>query len=245
MPVRRTGLARALSKLGHCSRSTAVEKIRAGKVKLNGRVVRDPEKAVQIGRDHIEVAGELLHVAPKVYFMLNKPRGVVTSASDEKDRSTVYDLLAHNTPWVAPVGRLDMASEGLLLMTNDSEWSARITDPGSHVEKIYHVQVAGMVSTEMLNAMLKGVKSQNQLLKAKRVRIVRQGQRNTWLEIVLAEGKNRQIRRMVESFGRDVLRLIRISIGPLTLGELPKGSFRSLTQIEKSTLDRAIATDRR
>ena len=245
MQIRRTGLARALSKLGHCSRSAAVAKIRAGKVKLNGQVIRDPEKGVRMGRDHVQVEGDLLHAVPKLYFMLNKPRGFVTTASDEKGRRTVYDLLTADAAWIAPVGRLDMASEGLLLMTNDSEWSARIADPGSHVEKVYQVQVTGMVSKEMMDAMLQGVRSQNQLLKARRIHIVRQGQRNTWLEVVLAEGKNRQIRRMVESFGRDVLRLIRIGIGPLTLGDLPKGSFRPLAHAEKSALDRAIAADRR
>jgi 23S rRNA pseudouridine2605 synthase len=245
MHTGRTGLARALSKSGHCSRSAAVEKIRAGKVKLNGRVVRDPEKPVHLGRDNIRVEGDLLPALPKLYFVLNKPRGFVTTASDEKGRRTVYELLPADSAWVAPVGRLDMASEGLLLMTNDSEWSARIADPSSHVEKVYQVQVTGMVSKEMMNAMLQGVRRQNQLLKAKRIHIVRQGQRNTWLQIVLAEGKNRQIRRMVESFGREVLRLIRISIGPLTLGDLPKGSFRPLAYAEKSALDRAMAPGRR
>jgi len=243
--IRRTGLARALSKLGYCSRSLAAEKISAGEVKLNGRVVRDPETSIHIGRDRIEVEGESLNAARKIYLLLNKPRGVITTASDEKQRRTVYGLLTNSIPWVAAVGRLDLASEGLLLLTNDSEWAARITDPENHVEKIYHVQVTGRVGTEMMNAMLKGVQNQNQLLRAKRVRIVRQGPRNTWLEIALDEGKNRQIRRMIQHFGRDVLRLIRISIGPLSLGELPKGSFRSLTRAEKSALDRAIATHRR
>jgi 23S rRNA pseudouridine2605 synthase len=241
MQVRRTGLARALSKLGYCSRSAAFEKIRGGEVSVNGRVVRNPEQPVQIGRDRIAVEGQMLGAARKVYFMMNKPRGVVTTASDEKQRKTVCDLLAKEIPWVAPVGRLDMASEGLLLLTNHSEWAARITDPARHVDKVYHVQVVGTLKAEMMRAMLKGVCSENEVLRAKRVSIVREGERNTWIEVVLDEGKNRQIRRILKELGLEVLRLIRISIGPVKLGELAKGSYRPLTPTEKLALDGAIA----
>jgi 23S rRNA pseudouridine2605 synthase len=240
MQIRRTGLARALSKLGYCSRSAAVQTISPGNVTVNGRIVRDPERAVRIGRDRIEIDSQMLVAAPKVFFMLNKPRGVVTTASDEKQRKTVYELLANDVPWLAPVGRLDMASEGLLLLTNDSEWAARIADPASHIEKVYHLQVRGLVTSQMTDAMLKGVRSESEILRAKRVSIVRQGERNTWLEVALDEGKNRQIRRMMKEFELEVLRLIRISIGPLTLGDLAKGSSRTLTGAEKAALDRAI-----
>ena len=131
MPERRVGLARALSKLGYCSRSQAFELIREGRVELNGRVQRDPESPVRMERDRISV-GKKIHAAEKQYLMMNKPRGVVTTASDEKDRKTVYDLLPEDAPWVGPVGRLDKASEGLLLLTSDSEWGARIhIYPGS------------------------------------------------------------------------------------------------------------------
>src|SRR5206468_5737538 len=166
--------------------------------------------------------------AARVYLMLNKPSGAVTTASDEKGRQTVYAFLGSeyarpeyardDQTWVAPVGRLDKASEGLLLLTNDSEWSARVLAPESHVEKIYHVQVATVAEPALLESMRQGVKTRDgDFLRAKTGRIVRGGKRNTWLEVVLDEGKNRHIRRMLAEFGIEVLRLIRIGIGPLSL----------------------------
>ena len=176
--------------------------------------------------------------------MLNKPRGVVTTASDEKGRQTVYSLLGENLPWVGPVGRLDKASEGLLLLTNDSEWAARISDPGSHLDKTYHVQAGAIIGDSLSDLLLAGVRIGGELLRAKRVRVLRSGEKNTWLEIVLDEGKNRQIRRMFEHLGIEVLRLIRVAIGPLALGELAKGKSRVLEAIEKSALDQAMKTSR-
>src|SRR5579885_3647611 len=136
-PQRRVGLARALSKVGFCSRSSACELIRKGRVQLNDQVRRDPEFPVRLGRDRLQVDGRAVSSLDCVYLMLNKPRGIVTTASDEKNRETVYSLLPPGLPWVAPVGRLDKASEGLLLITNDSEWAARISDPQSKIEKVY------------------------------------------------------------------------------------------------------------
>ena len=173
--------------------------------------------------------------------MLNKPRGVVTTASDEKDRQTVYAFLPDDIPWIAPVGRLDKASEGLLLLTNDSELSARVLAAETHLDKTYHVQIAAIAGDELLESMRKGVKTrEGDFLRVKSVGILRGGKRNTWLEIVLDEGKNRHIRRMLAEFAIEVLRLIRISIGPLSLGNLPKGSCRPLTREEIQALDRAM-----
>ena len=241
---RQVGLARALSKLGFCSRSQAAKLIRAGRVRLNGEPRRDPETPVRLGRDRIEVDQNAVAAESKVYVMLNKPRGVVTTASDEKGRPTVYSLLGEKLPWVGPVGRLDQASEGLLLFTNDSEWGARLSDPGSHLDKTYHVQVGASVSDLLTVQLLTGLRAGGELLRAKQARVLRRGEKNTWLEITLDEGKNRQIRRMLQQLGIEVLRLIRVAIGPLALGQLPKGKSRALAAAEKSALDQTIRISR-
>lgn len=235
---RQVGLARALSKLGYCARSAAGELIRYGHVSLNGRVRRDPEHPVHLGKDRIAVRGLRISASQKVYLALNKPRGVVTTAADEKGRRTVYDLLDPGLPWLAPVGRLDQASEGLLLLTNDSEWGARIADPGTHLDKTYHVQIRAISPAQIIPQLLQGVTCGGVFLSAKHARLLRQGKRNAWLEIVLDEGKNRQIRRILASLGIEVLRLVRVSVGPLTLGELKKGASRPLTPAEKAAIDR-------
>jgi len=241
--LRTVGLARALSKLGYCSRSQAQQLIGSGQVRVNGAVKRNPETPVSLGRDRIEVNGASIHSAEKIYLMLNKPRGLVTTASDEKDRPTIYATLGDNLPWVAPVGRLDKASEGLLLLTNDSEWASQVLAPESHLPKIYHVQVSGVRNAALADALMKGVHVSNgDFLRVKDARILRQGNRNTWLAITLDEGKNRHIRRMLEQLAVDVLRLVRVAIGPLTLGDLAKGVSRRLTAAEKSNLDRAMQT---
>jgi 23S rRNA pseudouridine2605 synthase len=272
------GLARALSKLGYCSRANAAELIRAGRVQLNGAVRRDPETPVDLARDRIAVDGAAVAAHAKSYLMLNKPRGIVTTASDEKGRDTVYDLLPRDLPWLAPVGRLDKASEGLLLLSNDSEWAAQIAAPESHLEKKYHVQIAALADDALLQSLERGVRTTpsakevadvlryadaaasrdgawrhepprniargGELLRARRARILRHGEKNSWLEIVLDEGKNRQIRRMLDAHGIEVLRLIRVAIGPVALGTLPKGATRPLTREEKHSLDSAIISAR-
>lgn len=209
---------------------------------MNGSLRMAPETPVHLGRDRIEVDGVPAIASRKIYLMMNKRRGVITTASDEKARRTVYDSLGSELPWVAPVGRLDKASEGLVLLTNDSEWAARITAPETHLDKIYHVQVDVLVQPQHLEEMTNGVPTNpGGMLRAKSVSVLRTGERNTWLTIVLDEGKNRQIRRMLEALGFAVLRLVRIAIGPLALGDLAKGTYRALSEEEKQMLDRAMA----
>lgn len=243
------GLARALSKVGYCSRARATELIRAGRVTLSGKIRRDPETPVPGEQNQITVDGIAVKPREKIYLMMNKPRGVVTSAADEKGRETVYALLGAGTgsaaqesaPWVAPVGRLDKASEGLLLLTNDSEWGARIAAPETHLDKTYHVQVGTVADEEFLQRLVRGVKAKDgEVLRAKQARRLRAGEKNCWLELVLDEGKNRQIRRIMETMGVEVLRVVRVAIGPLQLGNLGKGKYRALTGDEKRRLDRAM-----
>jgi 23S rRNA pseudouridine2605 synthase len=235
------GLARALSKLGYCSRSQAEILIGAGRVRLNGIVRRDPETPVRSSEDRIVVDGHVVGATQRIYLAINKPRGLVTTTSDEKGRDTVYSCLPQGLPWLAPVGRLDKASEGLLLFTNDSEWAARVTAPETHLSKTYHVQVAAIPRSEILAALEKGFHVlEGDFLRAKSARILRSGDRNAWLEVILEEGKNREIRRMLEHHGMGVLRLVRVAIGPLGLGSLKKGETRPLTHDEKRALDRAM-----
>ncbi len=212
---------------------------------MNGGVRRDPETPVRLGKDRIEVDGQQLKAAAKIYLALNKPRGIVTTASDEKGRDTVYTLLDANLPWVAPVGRLDKASEGLLLLTNDSEWGARVTAPETHLDKTYHVQIGKIADASLIETLAKGVRTkEGETLRVKSASLLRQGERNSWLEIILDEGKNRHIRRMLEALVIDVLRLIRVAIGPVTLGDLAKGAVRYLGTDEKLALDRAMRTNK-
>jgi 23S rRNA pseudouridine2605 synthase len=272
--LRRIGLARALSKLGYCSRSQAAELIRDGCVRLNEVVRFDPETPVHLTRDRILVNDCPIEAGAKIYLVMNKPRGLVTTAADEKGRDTVYSILKKsgsaargmnslsessaasprlNPAWVAPVGRLDKASEGLLLLTNDSEWGAGVAAPDTHLPKTYHVQIARVADEALLAALTaegkvaanSGASSgetsgDGETMRASQVRLLRSGQKNSWLEIVLTEGKNRQIRRMLQALGIDVLRLVRVAIGPLQLGKLAKGEYRPLTAEEKQMLDRSI-----
>jgi 23S rRNA pseudouridine2605 synthase len=207
---------------------------------LNDAVLRNPEAAVRLGQDHISVDGRAIHAAARIYLMLNKPRGAVTTAADERGRPTVYQHLGDQGAWVAPVGRLDKASEGLLLLTNDSEWAAQVLAPETHLEKIYHVQISARATQGLLESLRRGIHAGGDFLRATRVDILRHGARNSWLEFALDEGKNRHIRRMLQALGVEVLRLVRVSIGPLALGDLPKGAWRELTQAEKHALNETL-----
>ncbi len=238
----RVSLARALSKLGYCSRTQAEKLIKADRVRVNGAMCSNSETRVDPDRDLIEVDGVPVTSGTKIYLMLNKPRGLVTTRSDEQERETVYaSLSGKGFPWVAPVGRLDKASEGLLLFTNDNRWAAGILAPESHLDKIYHVQVDRLVDESFLKKMRKGITTEEgDLLGAKRVSLIRRGSRNSWLEVVLDEGKNRQVRRLLEALGVKVIRLVRIAIGPVSLGDLGKGMYRHLTEEEKRALTKGL-----
>jgi 23S rRNA pseudouridine2605 synthase len=233
----RYGLARVLSKRGICSRSEAERWIAAGRVSVGGRVVGDPESPTALDAEGIEVDGRPVGPKERVYLMLNKPRGLVTTAADERGRDTVYRCFdGSGLGWVAPVGRLDKASEGLLLFSNDPQWAARITDPSTGPEKTYHVQVDAVPDAALLEKMVSGIEDASEHLSAKAVLVLRHGERNAWLEITLDEGRNREIRRLMAAFELKVQRLVRVAIGTLALGELPKGKWRMLTTEEVAAL---------
>jgi 23S rRNA pseudouridine2605 synthase len=233
---KRHGLARVLSKLGVCSRAQAETLIRAGRVSVAGRMQSDPERPTSAADERIAIDGVEVREAARLYLALNKPRGLIVTAADERGRDTIYPLLeSARAPWLAPVGRLDRASEGLLFVTNDSEWAARITDPAHHIEKTYHVQIAGQPDDAALNRMLEGVENDGERLAVVRAHVLRSGEKNAWLEIVLNEGRNRHIRRLMATLDYGVLRLVRIAIGPVRLGMLAKGQYRALTDDERSS----------
>jgi 23S rRNA pseudouridine2605 synthase len=233
----RHGVARMISKLGWGSRTQAVQWIREGRVRVNGRVVHNAELPVRRGLDRIDIDGEGRASAARVALMLNKPGGLVTTVKDERGRATVYSCFAGAAlPWLAPVGRLDKASEGLLLFSNDPAWAARITDPTTGPPKTYHVQIDRLPDAALLAALERGAPSNGEHLKARSARCLRAGDKNAWLEIVLDEGRNRQIRRLLEALDVSVLRLVRVAIGSLSLETLAKGRWRMLTPKEMDSL---------
>ncbi len=236
----RHGLARVLSKRGLCSRSEAERWIRDGRVRAGGRVVLDPERPTRLDEPGIEIDGVDAAAGVRRCFMLNKPRGLVTTARDEQGRDTVYRCFeGASLGWIAPVGRLDKASEGLLLFTTDPVWANAISDPEHGPGKTYHVQVDRVPAPEELTMLVAGVQSDEGRLSAKSAELLRSGGKRAWLAIVLDEGRNRQIRRMLAALDIGVLRLVRVAIGPLQLGELPKGQWRELTADEIEELVRA------
>jgi 23S rRNA pseudouridine2605 synthase len=184
--------------LGFCSRSRAELLIKQGKVRVNGQVVRLASRRVHLTRDKITVEDTKPALSAFVYVMLNKPRGLVTTTADERGRATVYECFAGATlPRIVPVGRLDQASEGLLLFTNDTKWADAITSPATHLPKVYHVQVNPIPSEAQVAECLKGVEEGGETLRCSGIKIIRTGERNAWLEVTLHEGKNRHIRRML------------------------------------------------
>jgi 23S rRNA pseudouridine2605 synthase len=244
-PVPRRGVARVISKLGIGSRTQAAQWVSEGRVRVNGTLVCDPEFPVIQGGDRIVVDGLEAASPARLVIMLNKPRGLVTTTRDERGRDTVYQCFEGAAlPWLAPVGRLDKASEGLLLFSNDPMWAARITEPASGPHKTYHVQINRLPDAALLAALERGALVGGERLAAKSARCVRAGARHAWLAIVLDEGRNRQIRRLLAAFDVSVLRLVRVSVGSLSLGELPKGGWRKLTNQEvESLLPRSIQPD--
>ncbi len=236
---KRVTVARALSKLGYCSRTQAEKLVLEGRVSINGRKAPGVSAWVDVDKDRLAVDGKAVLAEDKVYLMLNKPRGLVTTRHDPEGRPTVFDCLKDmDSTHLSPVGRLDKASEGLLLFTNDTVLAQRLLDPETHVGKVYHVQLTGQIDDAQLTQMVAGIDEGGETLRAARAERLRAGDRNMWIEVELEEGRNRQIRRMLDALGFEVLRLLRVSIGAIALGDLPKGAARALSADEIADLRR-------
>jgi 23S rRNA pseudouridine2605 synthase len=232
-------LARALSKLGLCSRAVAVRHVEVGRVSVNGRVVRDPARRVDLRRDRLALQGRAVAEGevPRLVLAYHKPAGLITSRGDPGGRLTLYDALPDLPGWVFPVGRLDKDTSGLLILTNDHRLGHRLTDPEAKVEKRYHARVRGHPSPSALAALRTGVDLRDGPTRPARIRALgspREG--GTWLEIVLTEGRNRQVRRMCAAVGHDVLELVRVAIGGLELRGQPSGSWRRLSDEDEARL---------
>jgi 23S rRNA pseudouridine2605 synthase len=235
-PGRRVQLHRAVSKLGWGSRGQAWAWIRAGEVRVDGQVVTDPLTWVDLDRQRITRGGEEAPAVAPLTLALHKPRGVVTTRSDELGRRTVYDLLPPGLPWVFPAGRLDADSEGLLILTSDAQLAVRLTDPAHHVPKTYHVTLNGEPSDEDMQRLRAGIELEDGPTRPAGVRLLERDGRRAVVEMVLTEGRNRQIRRMWAAQGRRVKRLVRVAIGGLALGDLAAGACRELGEDERERL---------
>ena len=238
-------LDRMLSKAGLGSRTEARQWIAAGRVSVNGRVIFSPDHWVDMERDLIALDGERLQRAKLRYILLYKPRGYITTYRDPEERPTVYDLLPGVDQFVAQVGRLDLETSGLLLLTNDNQLAEALTNPEHHVAKTYQVKAAGVLSDEQLNRLRAGVDLEDGRTRPAQVTRVRDSERYSTLEVTITEGRNRQVRRMLEAIGSKVVKLVRTRLGPLTLDGLTIGKWRDLSTDEIASLKRGTKKLRR
>jgi pseudouridine synthase len=230
-------LERVLSKAGIGSRVEARQWIAAGRVQVNGRIVRDPDRWIDLQRDKVRFDGKPLKPAERVYLLLYKPAGYITSYGDPQGRPTVYDLVKDVGTFLSPVGRLDFETSGLLLMTNDTRFAERVTNPESHIPKTYLVKASTRLSDEQLQRLRDGIVLPDGPTRPAGVVRVRDSAKYTHFEITLTEGRNRQVRRMVEALDARVLKLVRVKIGTIHIGTLPIGKWRLLTPLEIAGLE--------
>ncbi len=233
-------LNRAIAACGFCSRRAADELIAAGKVKVNGRSVTDFNFLVDLQKDELSVAGKRLSASPLQYIIIHKPEAIISTCQDEYDRKNILNLLPQNLRHLKPAGRLDYDSSGLILLTNDGGFINRLTHPTGEIEKIYQVVVAGKVTPNAIEELKAGVHLKEAKTKAAKVRLIKNNEQQSIIEIVIREGKNRQIRRMCAQLGLPVVNLVRIGIGKLQLGNLPVGKWRHLTKSELIDLQKEL-----
>lgn len=221
-------LIRTLSKLGLCSRKQALVHVQAGRVTVNGKCVKDPGYVVR-REDKIRLNGQTASAKPKQYFIFHKPVGCVTTRSDEKGRKTIYDYLGDIGAWIFPVGRLDLDSEGLLILTNDTAFGHKLTEPSFKIPRTYEVWVQGMLTTEDQNKISQGIDiGRGETSQPSKLKIIQAANLVSHGEITLTEGKNREVRRMFETLGKPVTRLLRTRFGPYHLGNLKPGTWKEI-----------------
>ncbi len=233
-------LDRTLSKAGIASRTEARQWIARGRLKVNGRPARDPDQWVDPDRDRILLDGKPLRGEKKIYVLLYKPKGVLTTYNDPDRRKTVYSLLDRLEQWVFPVGRLDRDTSGLLLLTNDSSLAVLMTNPEYHVPKTYLVKASISLSDEQLGRLRDGLELKDGMTRPAKVRRIREASGRTVFELTITEGRNRQVRRMVEALGGQVLKLVRVGIGPISIGGQQIGTWRELSRVEVEALRRSV-----
>lgn len=235
---------RVISKVGLGSRTQARSWIHAGRVRVNGRVIENPDLWIDFDRDKILFDEKPLRPQERLYVLLYKPTGYITTFKDPEGRPTVYDLIAAVDTFVSPVGRLDLDTSGLLILTNDTQFAERLTNPDHKVSKTYLVKCAGLLSDEALDRLREGVELSDGPTRPAEVKRVRDSGKYSHIEIRIAEGRNRQVRRMLEAVGSKVLKLVRTAIGPVGMGDLKIGEWRPLTQREVSALTTPAAPGR-
>lgn len=232
-------LDRVLSRFGLASRTAAREAICEGRLRVNGRVVRDPDFWVKPASDVVQLDGKRLKRERRIYLLFYKPRGVITSHGDPAGRKTVYDFVGELGRWVSPVGRLDKDTSGLLLLTNDTSFADLVTNPESRIPKTYLVKLNGLMSDDTIGMLASGIQmKRGDFARPLSVRRVEDRGKYSRLEIVLTEGKNREVRRLIEAVGFKVLKLVRTAIGPLTLEGLEIGKWRELSTDEVESVRR-------
>jgi pseudouridine synthase len=229
-------LERIFSKAGAGSRTDARKWIGAGRVRVNGKVIQNPDHWVDADRDKVTLDGKPLKPASKTYILLYKPKGYMTTYRDPEGRPTVYDLLGDVGKWLSPVGRLDLDTSGLLILTNDTDFAERITNPDHKVPKTYQIKASTRLTGEQVERLRAGVNLDDGPTRPAVVQRLRDGPKHTFLELTITEGRNRQVRRMLEAVDSKVSKLVRTAIGPVRIGDLPIGKWRHLTADEVQSL---------
>lgn len=225
-------LDRVISKAGLGSRTEARRWIATGRVGVNGKRIQTPDYWVDFARDNVTMDGKPIRSRGKIYLLLYKPKGYLTTYKDPEGRPTVYDLISGVDTWVSPVGRLDLETSGLLILTNDTQFVERLTNPDYKVAKTYQLKASTLLTDDQLEKLRRGVTLNDGPTRPAVVRRLRDSAKYSVIEMTISEGRNRQVRRMLKAVGSKVLKLVRIAIGDVRIGDLPIGSYRELKEQE-------------